>query len=252
MQDLVITLDGPAGSGKSTVARRLAQRLGLDFLDTGAMYRGIAAVAVEKGIDAAREPQRVVDLARRLDLRFDWEQDPPRLHVELDGADRDYTERLRDADVTAAVSDVAQIPGVRQVLVEAQRRIGKAHPRLVTEGRDQGSVVFPAARVKFYLDASPQVRANRRALQLREAGKPADEAEILNQIVQRDRKDSTRSDGPLICPPDAIRIDTSAMTLDEVVDLLEREVRERAGEALGSTPLSVGDSGRRSGEGPRG
>ncbi len=154
-------------------------------------------------------------------MRFDWQADPPRLTV----GRVDVTDRLRDGDVTEAVSDVAAIPGVRQVLVDNQRRIGREHPRLVTEGRDQGSVVFPDAEAKFYLDANPSIRAKRRADQLKAAGKPANLEAIRESIIQRDRKDSSRADAPLICPDDAERIDTSEMTLDQVVDLLESKVR---------------------------
>lgn len=224
-EKMIVTIDGPAGSGKSTLARQLAQRLGLDFLDTGAMYRAIAAKAIERGIDLAQEPFYVVELARHCPLRFDWQTDPPRLYAR--GAD--VTDRLRDADVTSAVSDVAAIGAVRQVLVENQRQIGKEHPRLVTEGRDQGSIVFPDADVKFYLDASPAVRAHRRAEQLRELGKPVHLEDIRQNIIDRDRKDSSRSDGPLICPDDAMRIDTSEMSLGEVLDLLEQHVLANVG-----------------------
>lgn len=223
---LIVTIDGPAGSGKSTLARQLAARLGLDFLDTGAMYRAIAAKAIERGIDIPNEPYYVTELARNCPLRFDWATDPPRLYAR--GAD--VTDRLRDRDVTDAVSDLAAIGGVRQVLVKEQRCIGQEHPRLVTEGRDQGSVVFPKAEVKFYLDASPAVRASRRAEQLREMGKPVQLDAIRKNIIERDRKDSTRSDGPLICPDNAKRIDTSDMKLGEVLDLLEQYVRDRIGE----------------------
>jgi cytidylate kinase len=223
MQPLIITLDGPAGSGKSTIARRLAQRLGLEFLDTGAMYRGLTALCLDDGIDPAANPQAVVDLARRFPIRFDWRADPPRLQI----GERDLTDRLRDPDVTFSVSDTASIGGVRQLMVEAQRQIAADHPRLVTEGRDQGSVVFPLAQVKVYLDASPAVRAKRRAEEIRRAGKAVDEEQVLDQITRRDHRDQHRSDGPLICPPDALVVDTSAMTLDGVLDHLERLVRQR-------------------------
>lgn len=222
---LIVTIDGPAGSGKSTLARQLAARLGLDFLDTGAMYRAIAATALQRSIDIPNEPYYVTELARNCPLRFDWATDPPRLYAR--GAD--VTDRLRDRDVTDAVSDIAAIGGVRQVLVQEQRAIGKEHPRLVTEGRDQGSIVFPQAQVKFYLDASPAVRAQRRADQLRAMGKPVQLDAIRKNIIDRDRKDSTRPDGPLICPDNAIRIDTSDMTLDAVLDLLEQNVRVKVG-----------------------
>ena len=211
----IITIDGPAGAGKSTVARRLAKQLGLDFLDTGAMYRGVAASAIDRNIPTT-DTQAVAQLAETLAITFDWNHDPPTLHV--DGID--LTHRLRDPDVTAAVSDIAGNRAVRRVLVKAQRWIAHHHPRLVTEGRDQGSIVFPNAAVKFYLDASPQVRAKRRADQLREAGRTADEAKILHQIITRDNRDFTREDGPLVCPEDAQRIDSSPMTLDQAVQHL--------------------------------
>lgn len=222
----IITIDGPAGAGKSSVARRLAERLGMCFLDTGAMYRGVAAAVLDAGADPA-DPRAAADIAEQLHIRFNWDQDPPGLRI--DG--RDVTHRLRDPDVTEAVSQIATNPRVRAVLVRAQRKIGHTQPDLVTEGRDQGSVVFPDAPVKFYLDASPQVRARRRAEQLRAAGYDADEAVILEQIRQRDHRDSTRRDGPLIQPDDAIVMDSSDMTLDRVVEALaDRAARKLAAE----------------------
>jgi cytidylate kinase len=225
---LIITLDGPAGSGKSTVARQLARRLGLEFLDTGAMYRGITAQCLDDGIDPKIHAYAVEEFARDCTIRFDWKSDPPRLFIN----NRDVTARLRDSDVTAGVSDVAAMPDVRRVLVQEQRQIGRLHPRLVTEGRDQGSVVFPTAQVKFFLTASPEVRAARRAEQLRAAGRDADERQILQQIVSRDQRDSTRKEGPLIKPVDAEAIDTSGMSLDGVLDMLEQRVRSRVGRVL--------------------
>lgn len=223
MDPLIITLDGPAGSGKSSVARQLAHRLGLEFLDTGAMYRGITAQCLDDGIDPKSNPQIVEEFARDCMIRFDWKSDPPRLFIN----NRDVTHRLRDSDVTGNVSEVAAMPQVRRVLVQEQRQIGRLHPRLVTEGRDQGSVVFPNAQVKFFITASPQVRAARRAEQLRAAGREADERLILQQIVSRDQRDSTRTEGPLIKPDDAQEIDTSSISLEQVLDLLEERVKAR-------------------------
>jgi cytidylate kinase len=221
--DLIVTLDGPAGSGKSTVARQLAKRLGVDFLDTGAMYRGITALCLHHGVDPTSQADEALTIARQADLQFDWQTDPPALY----GQGIDLTDRLRDPDVTGQVSSIAALGPIREILVDAQRVIGKAHPRLVTEGRDQGSVVFPNAQVKFYLIARPEVRAHRRAEQLREAGKEADEKLICEQIIERDHKDSTRKDGPLICPDDALTVDTSEMTLEQVVDHLHQIVMQR-------------------------
>ena len=162
-------------------------------------------------------------IARESKLDFDWQTDPPALY----GQGINLTGRLRDADVTGQVSAIAALGPIREILVNAQRVIGKSHPRLVTEGRDQGSVVFPDAQVKFYLVARPQVRAHRRAEQLREAGKEADEQLICQQIIERDHKDSTRKDGPLICPDDALTVDTSEMSLEQVVDHLHQIVMQR-------------------------
>ena len=228
MERLIITLDGPAGSGKSTVARMLAKALQLEFLDTGAMYRGITAACLDRGIDPATQPQAVAELARTSRLKFDWSADPPTLGIETDEGCRDLTGRLRDADVTVAVSDVAAMAAVRHVLVEAQRHIGMNHRRMVSEGRDQGSVVFPDAAIKFYLDASPQVRAQRRAEQLRQAGSPADALKVLEAIRHRDDRDFHRYNGPLRCTEDAIRIDTTQMKVEQVVKQLVEHVQQHA------------------------
>ena len=231
MNSMIITLDGPAGAGKSSVSRHLAKRLGVDFLDTGAMYRGVTAYCLRCGIDPSGEPEKVAALSAGLRVFFKWDNDPPSLFVE-DGEEAfDMTSRLRDPDVAKHVSPVAAISQVRQILVEAQRRIGGEHPKLVTEGRDQGSLVFPKACVKFYLDASSAVRASRRALQLKNAGREQiDIKQIEEDIIARDERDMNREDGPLICPEDAIVIDTSAMDEWQVIDLLEKNVRERVGE----------------------
>lgn len=223
VEAVVITIDGPAGTGKSTLAHRLAKQLGLEFLDTGAMYRAAALVALEGGID----PQDGAALGRALadiDLHFDWTADPPRVMLD----DRDVTGRVRDLDVSGMVSQVAAQPEVRKHLVQSQQDIARRHPRLVSEGRDQGSVVFPDAPVRFFLHADVDVRADRRMAQLLEAGKAdVDKQRIMRDIEQRDAMDSTRRDGPLIRPRGAIDIDTSHRTVDEVVAEMESIVRSR-------------------------
>lgn len=222
---IIITIDGPAGTGKSSVARDLARRLGLDFLDTGAMYRAAAAISIDTRIPIA-DAAPLTQMVERADLHFNWTRDPPSILA----WGRDISSRIRDADVTAIVSAVAAIPRLRRHMVAKQRLIARQHPRLVSEGRDQGSVVFPDASLKFYLDADAAVRAHRRAEQLRAQGVPTDEALLLREIVDRDRSDMSRADGPLVCPPGAVVVDTSKLTRDAVVVELERIVRTKAQE----------------------
>jgi CMP/dCMP kinase len=218
---VIITIDGPAGTGKSTVARMLAKKLGLDFLDTGAMYRAAAAIMIDRQIDK-EDIGELVSMVLGADLHFDWEQDPPTILA----WDTPIDHRIRDEDVTKRVSFVAAIPELRHHMVRKQRVIGAQHPRLVTEGRDQGSIVFPDAAIKFYLDADPEVRAQRRIDQLGvEATVGLDE--MCKRIIKRDQIDSSRSDGPLVCPEDAIRVDTSKYDVQGVIDLLEANTRER-------------------------
>jgi len=226
----IVTIDGPAGTGKSTVANALAKRLGLEFLDTGAMYRAAALEALDRGIDPA-DGARVAELVRSIDLAFDWRSDPPELFVNT----RPVGDRIRTPQVTRAVSLVASNPSVRREMVRAQRLIAARHPRLVTEGRDQGSVVFADADVRIYLDARPEVRARRRVEQLTAKGIVTNEAEVLAQILERDRSDSTRADGPLVCPSGAVVLDTSDIDVPEVIDRLFEIVRARAGEALNAS-----------------
>ena len=224
---LVITIDGPAGTGKSSVANRLAQRLGLEFLDTGAMYRAAALLAIELGLSPDGGHELAAAIGRE-PPRFDWKASPPRLLL----GNRDVSERIRDADVTGIVSRVAVCPEVRRQMVAWQRAAAMQHPRLVTEGRDQGSLVFPDAPLRIYLDADPHVRARRRAEQLRAAGRAADEADILRGILERDRIDSGRSEGPLRVPEGAERVDTSTLDLHGVVERLETLARARLGDRL--------------------
>jgi cytidylate kinase len=231
---VIVTMDGPAGTGKSTVAFRLAERLGLEVLDTGAMYRAAAVVAIDEGVPADDGEALAARIAEA-GLTFDWSCRPPRLLL----GDRDLTERIRDADVNTVVSVVARQGALRAALVRAQREIGRTHPRLVTEGRDQGSVVFPDAQVRFYLDAHPEVRAQRRVEQMRAQGRPADYRAVLEAIQRRDRLDETRTDGPLTCPDESQRIDTSRLNLGQVVDELERRVRAAVPAALLAPPRAA-------------
>lgn len=218
---IIVTIDGPAGTGKSSVARTLAARLGLDFLDTGSMYRAAAVIVIDRKIDR-NDHAAVVAAVRDADLHFDWSTDPPQILA----WDRPLNGRIRDGDVTAIVSPIAGIAPLRELMVARQREIARQHARLVSEGRDQGSIVFPHAAIKFYLDASPRVRCARRAEQLRAAGQRPDEAVLLQEIIERDLSDSTREVGPLVCPMDATRVDTSGLTFEQVVTTLEQHVRD--------------------------
>jgi cytidylate kinase len=222
---IIIAIDGPAGTGKSSVARELARRLGLDFLDTGAMYRAAAAIVIDRQVPQGDVAQ-IVKAVASADIKFDWAVDPPRILA----WDRPIDHRIRQGDVTDIVSGIASIPELRRHLVAKQRLIAEQHRRLVTEGRDQGSEVFPDAALKFYLDADPAVRARRRIEQIRAKDGSAarvDESKMLQDIIDRDRSDSSRTVGPLVCPDDAVRVDTSGLNFEQVVNLLEDQVRER-------------------------
>jgi len=225
---VVITIDGPAGTGKSSVASMLATRLGLDMLDTGAMYRALTLWALSHGV-SSQDAEAVDRVTHACVVDFDFTVNPPR--VMLDG--RDVSTAIRSQAVTDHVSYVAAHRAVRERLVQAQRRIAAAHPWLVTEGRDQGSVVFPHAPVRIYLDARPEVRARPRCEQLVAQGERVDESEILASIIRRDALDAGRATGPLRCPEGAKVVDTSDMTQEQVVERLESIVRAMVGHTLG-------------------
>jgi cytidylate kinase len=226
VRPVLLTIDGPAGTGKSSVAHQLAQRLGLDFLDTGAMYRAAAWLAHRRGIDPA-DGVAVAAAVERAEIRFDWTTKPPAIHVDGESV----ADAIRSLAVSEIVSTVAAQPEVRVVLVEHQRRIAHAHPRLVTEGRDQGSVVFPDASLRFYLDADVHVRALRRARQLLSTGTDVDIEAVARDIERRDRIDTGRATAPLIRPEGAIEIDTTELDLQQVVDRLESISRDRLPDA---------------------
>lgn len=197
-------------------------RLGVAYLDTGATYRGLAHHAVASGTDL-KDQHALADLARRIDLRLI--PDDSGVRVLISG--KDVSAEIRTPEITALTRHTAGSALVRGVLVDLQRRIGSQLGDFVTEGRDQGSVVFPDADVKFYLDASPEIRARRRTDELLAGGVEADYDEILQSIIDRDRRDIARRVGPLVKPDGAIVIDTSDMNVDQVTEAMARAVEER-------------------------
>jgi len=222
---MIVTIDGPAGSGKSTAARLLAERLGVAYLDTGAMYRAVTLSAIQRGIDLA-DGEALARIA--CEVRIDLEPRPDAARVLLDG--QDVTGAIRDNEISLRTHHAASNEQVRAGLVEAQRRIGRQWGDLVAEGRDQGTVVFPEADVKVYLDASEDVRADRRQKELAARGKAPTRDQVLEEIRRRDDSDRSRPVAPLRVPEGAVVIDTSQMSIDDMVDHLEKVVRSRVRE----------------------
>jgi CMP/dCMP kinase len=219
---LIVAIDGPAGAGKSTVARELSRRLGYVYVDTGAMYRVVGLLAREQGIEPD-DGVRLGELAGRLDVRFEARPDDIQA-VFVNG--RDVTAAIRGQPIGEWASKVSTQAEVRDRMVAAQRQIA-GEGGAVLEGRDIGTVVFPDADLKFYLDASDEERGLRRYRQLRGRGEPAVLAEIVAEIEERDQRDRSRVHSPLRCAPDAERVDTTRLTMQEVVALLLERCRER-------------------------
>lgn len=219
--EMIVTIDGPAGTGKSTVARLLAKQLGFAFLDTGSMYRMIALRSLMQGIDPGNaEALEQLTLKSRMELVNGV--------IELDGENVEGL--IRTAEVTKVASLVAQVPAVRSELVRRQREIASTN-NIVCEGRDQGTVAFPHAECKFFLTAAPEERARRRQAELLAKGEHVDFEKLLQEQTARDQRDEVRSVAPLRPAEDAVIVDTTSYTVDEVVRILERTVRERAASA---------------------
>ena len=212
-----MAIDGPAGAGKSTIAKRVAARLGFTYIDSGAMYRAVALWALRRKIDAG-DMHRMEQLA----IAAEIELLPGR--IRLNG--EDVTDAIRTPEVSAGASKVAVIPGVRRALVAKQRAMGE-RSSVVMEGRDIGTVVFPHADVKVFLDADPRERVRRRLGDVRAAGEEIPETALAAQMQERDQRDSTRADGPLAQAPDAAYLDSTSLTMEEVEEAILKLVRSR-------------------------
>jgi cytidylate kinase len=228
---IIVAIDGPAGAGKSTVTRRVATALGYFVLDTGALYRCVALAAMRAGVDLgddAAVSRIAADLAARRAIRFvtDVKQERAGQRVMLE--DEDVSKAIRTQATSDGASRVSALPGVRAALLELQRGIGMGGGAVV-EGRDIATVVFPDAAAKFYLTASPEERARRRYAELLERGERADYDEILREVKQRDERDMNRSVAPLVQAPDAEVVDSSAMSIDEVVETIVASVLDVTG-----------------------
>ncbi len=219
MERVIVAIDGPAGVGKSTTSRRVAERLGIPHIDTGAMYRAMALKAMRAGV--ALDDQPALE-ALAADTRIDLEGSGATQRVLLDG--EDVSTAIRTPEMSLAASNVSAVPAVRRVLVRMQQQMGRRAGG-VLEGRDIGTKVFPETPHKFFLTAIPAVRAERRQRDLRERGIEQPVGAILTEIVTRDQQDSTRADSPLRCDESYTVIDSSAMTVEEVVDAIVGRVR---------------------------
>lgn len=218
---MIITIDGPAGSGKSTTARKLAARLGIPYLDTGAMYRVVTLAALEDGVDLNDE-----QAITRVAARNDYQLDPGPTHIRVTLRGRDVTEAIRSMRVNDHTRFIAGSPGVRRLLIQKQREIGAQLGHLVTEGRDQGTAAFPDADMKFFLDASREKRAERRLHDLLADGEDVSVDQVMANLDERDRTDSERPVAPLAVPEHSIRIDTSSLSIGEVLDTILEHLKQ--------------------------
>ena len=221
MKPLIIAIDGPAASGKSTTAKLVAKRLGYLHVDTGAMYRAMTLKVIEAGIDPD-SAEKISALAKSTRIRLVSKDGENR--IELDGAD--VTEKIRTSEVTKAVSAVSMVPEVRQLMVHEQREMGK-RGAIVLEGRDIGTVVFPNADVKVYMVANPRERAVRRSKELAAKGIAKEVDELEREIAERDVKDSTRAISPLTKAADAVTLDTTDLSIEEQVEFIVQKAKEK-------------------------
>lgn len=220
----IVTIDGPAGVGKSTVSKKVASLLGFTYLDTGAMYRGVGLYLQQKGVELT-DIEQIDDVLSHLDLQLvPAKNEKDDVGVLLDG--EDVSTQIRSAEMAMLASEVSAIPVVRQVLTKIQKSIGSAG-KIVAEGRDTGTVVFPRAAHKFFLDAQPEERAKRRVIQQREKGVETDYNETLAMILTRDKNDTERALAPLKQAEDATLVDTTSITIEEVVAKVVQEIRKK-------------------------
>jgi cytidylate kinase len=220
---MIIAIDGPAGAGKSTVSKLLAEQLGFLYLDTGAMYRALTLKALEEKVDI-KDSLRLIEMAAKSDINLTYTPGGS-LRVFLDG--RDVSALIRQPQITQFVSDIARIKEIREIMVKLQRKLGR-HKDSVLDGRDIGTVVFPDADKKFYIDAEFSERVRRRYKELKELGQVVTPEDIQKDLHNRDTIDSTRKFAPLRKADDAIYVDTTNMTIEEVVDKILKEIHAKS------------------------